>query len=90
MPRNRFCGPFGRGHLVHWIQGKTSHADRHMIIKLKRCARRTSPAPTDQGRHYYVLPDDPVAALNILREAAGLELWSDTEDRPDRDLPRHQ
>jgi hypothetical protein len=24
---------------------------------------------------YHVLPDDPVAALNILREAAGLEPW---------------
>jgi hypothetical protein len=31
---------------------------------------------TGQGLHYYLLPkDDPVAALNILREAAGLELW---------------
>ena len=29
----------------------------------------------DLGLHYYVLPDDPVAALNILREAAGLEPW---------------
>ena len=24
---------------------------------------------------YHVLPDDPLAALNILREAAGLEPW---------------
>jgi hypothetical protein len=27
----------------------------------------------DLRLRYYVLPDDPVAALNILREAAGLE-----------------
>ena len=29
---------------------------------------------------YYVLPDDPLAALNILREAAGLEPLSDEDD----------
>jgi hypothetical protein len=30
----------------------------------------------DRG-DYYILPkDDPVAALNILREAAGLDDWS--------------
>ena len=28
-----------------------------------------------QAAQYYVLPDDPLAALNILREAAGLEPW---------------
>jgi hypothetical protein len=44
--------------------------------------------PIGQGLHYYVLPDDPVAALNILREAAGLEPWPDTDDRPVSDLPR--
>ena len=27
---------------------------------------------TEDGLQYHVLPDDPVAALNILREAAGL------------------
>ena len=31
------------------------------------------PEKPSHGLHYYVLPDDPVAALNILREAAG---WS--------------
>ena len=31
------------------------------------------PEKPSHGVHYYVLPDDPVAALNILREAAGLE-----------------
>jgi hypothetical protein len=46
--------------------------------------------PIGQGLHYYVLPDDPVAALNVLREAAGLEPWSDTDDRPIPDLPRPQ
>ena len=41
----------------------------------------------DRG-DYYILPkDDPVAALNILREAAGLDDWSpvgrrDEENRP--------
>jgi hypothetical protein len=32
---------------------------------------------------YYVLPDDPVAALNILREAAGLEPLPDESDHDD-------
>jgi hypothetical protein len=27
----------------------------------------------DLGVQYHVLPDDPLAALNILREAAGLD-----------------
>jgi hypothetical protein len=43
----------------------------------------------DRGE-YYILPDDPLAALNILREAAGLEPWPDTDDRSVPDLPRHQ
>jgi hypothetical protein len=30
---------------------------------------------------YHVLPDDPVAALNILRAAAGLEPWPGAEQR---------
>jgi hypothetical protein len=46
--------------------------------------------PIGQGLHYYVLPDDPVAALNILRDAAGMEPWPDTDDRPVPDLPRRQ
>jgi hypothetical protein len=46
--------------------------------------------PIGQGLHYYVLPDDPVAALNILREAAGLGPWSDTDDRSVSDLSRHE
>jgi hypothetical protein len=41
----------------------------------------------DRGE-YYILPDDPLAALNILREAAGLEPWPDTDDRSVPDLPR--
>jgi hypothetical protein len=28
---------------------------------------------------YYILPGDPVAALNILREAAGLEPWHEND-----------
>ena len=27
----------------------------------------------ESGAEYYILPDDPLAALNILREAAGLQ-----------------
>ena len=27
------------------------------------------------GLQYHLLPDDPLAALNVLREAAGLEPW---------------
>jgi hypothetical protein len=48
--------------------------------------------PIGQGLHYYyyVLRDDPVAALNILREAAGMEPWPDTGDRPVPDLPRYE
>jgi hypothetical protein len=30
---------------------------------------------TDRRLHYYVLPDGPVAALNAVREAAGLGPW---------------
>ena len=33
-----------------------------------------------QRRVYYILPDDPVAALNILREAAGMEPWRDDDE----------
>jgi hypothetical protein len=65
--------------LMHWIQGKKSHADGHAIIKVKRCARSSSLGPkkkdqTDYRPHYYVLPkDDPVAALNSsLRIERGL------------------
>jgi hypothetical protein len=44
-------------------------------------ARRA--AMTEDGLHYYVLPkDDPVAALNILREAAGLEPWPEQGSEP--------
>jgi hypothetical protein len=31
------------------------------------------PETTDRDVQYHLLPDDPLAALNILREAAGLE-----------------
>ena len=31
------------------------------------------PETTSHGVQYHVLPGDPLAALNILREAAGLE-----------------
>jgi hypothetical protein len=33
----------------------------------------------DRGE-YYILPDDPLAALNILRAAAGLEPWPSDDD----------
>jgi hypothetical protein len=28
---------------------------------------------TERGVHYYVLPDDPLAAFNFMRQAVGLE-----------------
>jgi len=31
------------------------------------------PETTDRDLQYHVLPDDPLAALNVLRQAAGLE-----------------
>ena len=37
---------------------------------------------TDRGLHYYVLPDAPVAALNVLREAAGLGPWREDGEAP--------
>jgi hypothetical protein len=45
MPRDRSCGSYGPGHLTHWIPGKKSHADGHLITKVKRCARSFSPGP---------------------------------------------
>jgi hypothetical protein len=39
------------------------------------------PETTDREVQYHVLPDDPLAALNVLRLAAGLEpLSSDDVD----------
>ena len=39
------------------------------------------PETTDPDLQYHVLPDDPLAALNVLRQAAGLEpLPSDDVD----------
>jgi hypothetical protein len=37
------------------------------------------PETTSHGVQYHVLPDDPLAALNILREAAGLEPLSSAD-----------
>ncbi|MGO9033173.1 hypothetical protein [Mycobacterium sp.] len=44
MPRNRSCGSYGPGHLMHRIQGKKSHEDGQPIIKVKVVAVR------DDGR----------------------------------------
>lgn len=33
----------------------------------------------DSGAQYFILPDDPLRALNILREAAGLDPWSEED-----------
>jgi hypothetical protein len=38
----------------------------------KRWVRTDLSETTDRGLHYYGPPDGPVAALNVLREAAGL------------------
>ena len=35
MPRNRSCGSYRPGHLMHWIQGKKSYEDGQPIIKVK-------------------------------------------------------
>jgi hypothetical protein len=37
---------------------------------------------TENGLQYHVLPDDPGEALNILREAAGLEPWPEQSTEP--------
>jgi hypothetical protein len=45
--------------------------------------------PIGQGLHYHVLPkDDPVAALNILRQAAGLEPLSSPDHSETRGCRR--
>jgi hypothetical protein len=36
---------------------------------------------TDRGLHYCVLPDGPVAALNVPREAAGLGPWREDGEK---------
>jgi hypothetical protein len=38
----------------------------------ERWVRTDMSETTDRGLHYHAPPDDPVAALNVLREAAGL------------------
>ena len=50
-------------------------------------ARMTTPW-RDRGK-YYVLPDDPVAALNTLREAAGLEPVPSDDNLPSDHDDRH-
>ena len=42
---------------------------------VSRCADSVVGVPetTDRDLQYHVLPDDPLAALNVLRQAAGLE-----------------
>ena len=35
MPRNRYCGSYGPGHLMHWIQAKKSHEDGQPIHKVR-------------------------------------------------------
>jgi hypothetical protein len=46
------------------------------------------PETASHGVQYHVLPDDPLAALNILREAAGLDPLSDEDDRAWRERIR--
>ena len=55
MPRNRLCGSYGPGHLLHWIQGKKSHEDGQSIIKVKVVAVH------DDGHveEYKGVPDSP-------------------------------
>jgi hypothetical protein len=42
--------------------------------------RADMPEIANHGVQYHVLPDEPLAALNILREAGGLESLSDEDD----------
>ena len=35
MPRNRSCGSYGPGHLMHWIQRKKSHEDGQPIHEVR-------------------------------------------------------
>jgi hypothetical protein len=87
MPVNRFCWSYGPGHLMHWIRSKTSHTHGHPSLCSWQAGAQDRAAMTDvygpigDGLHYYVLPKygDPVAALNILREAAGLGPWPEDE-----------
>jgi hypothetical protein len=46
MPRNRSCGSYGPGHLMHWIQAKKSHEDGQPIHKVRIVAVPASPPET--------------------------------------------
>ena len=65
MPRNRSCGSYGPAPSCTGFRQETADIPE------------TTPW-RDRG-DYYLLPDDPVAALNILREAAGLGPWPEDE-----------
>jgi hypothetical protein len=45
---------------------------------------------TEERREYHILPNDPVAALNILREAAGLGPWREGGEEVKRNKRREQ
>jgi len=47
----------------------------------ERWVRTDMSETTDRGLHYCVLPDGPVAALNVPREAAGLGPWREDGEK---------
>ena len=53
----------------------------------QRWVRTDMSETTDRGLHYYVLSDAPVAALNVLREAAGLGPWREDGEEVGGDRP---
>jgi hypothetical protein len=68
MPRNRSCGSYGPGHLMHWIQGKKSHEDGQPIIKVKVVAVHADGHVEIEGDDlkltlWYHDPDDLRSAL---------------------------
>lgn len=63
------------------VRRANAHAcDREATVG-DQIPRGKTPSKTNlrERLEYHILPDDAVAALNILREAAGLELWHEND-----------
>jgi len=70
MPRNHYCGSYGPGHLMHWIQTKKSHEDGQPIIKVKVTAVHDDGHVEIEGADlkptlWYHDPDDLRSALRF-------------------------
>ena len=73
----RTATPVNRS-LGTWLGSKLRRIQRRWSHCRPNHGRRDAadmPETTSHRLQYHVLPDDPLAALNILREAAGLEPW---------------